>query len=468
MPAGADGSRPPGGARARRRGSAVESRRGARACRARRSRRRRRRRGRCRRPWSTVTRAGPTGAATVTGVPVRSSKPPVSAAARAGSASAARTPESGSKRTGPAGRDAGEAPRGLGGREPLGGRTRGRQRGGDGVQRGLVAERHLAGDVQQLPPVARLEVAPEVAGAERHLDVVRLGVAEAEDAGVALGARALVAGCAGRLEDDHVASPAGPGPTRRAEPEQPGADHDAAAVVGHGADHRNGRSTSVLGPGAKGPAVRSAAVTSGMDVSTHPRSARRHPPEDDRATADPDDAADPAEEPVDGRGRDPAGTPHRAGRCAPSASTSWPSPASAVPAVVLWWHVWSGHPSSTLTCACGDPAQEVWFMAWPAWAIAHLHNLFFSGRGQRPPRRQPALEHVGDAGRRRAGARSPGSSVRSPRPTSRSPSPRRSARGPASPPSGPSSPGSRAPSRRRWSTATRRPSSRRSPSATCR
>ena len=51
----------------------------------------------------------------------------------------------------------------------------------------------------------------------------------------------------------------------------------------------------------------------------------------------------------------------------------------AVPAVVLWWHVWSGHPSSTLTCGCGDPAQQVWFTAWPAWAIEHLHNLFFSG-----------------------------------------------------------------------------------------
>ncbi|HXY26879.1 MAG TPA: hypothetical protein VEH82_01190, partial [Acidimicrobiales bacterium] len=50
-----------------------------------------------------------------------------------------------------------------------------------------------------------------------------------------------------------------------------------------------------------------------------------------------------------------------------------------VPAVVLWWHVWSGHPASTLTCGCGDPAQQVWFTAWPAWAITHAHNLFFSG-----------------------------------------------------------------------------------------
>jgi hypothetical protein len=53
--------------------------------------------------------------------------------------------------------------------------------------------------------------------------------------------------------------------------------------------------------------------------------------------------------------------------------------AFAVPAVVLWWHVWSGHPAATLTCGCGDPAQQVWFTAWPAWAIAHLHNPFFSG-----------------------------------------------------------------------------------------
>ncbi len=50
-----------------------------------------------------------------------------------------------------------------------------------------------------------------------------------------------------------------------------------------------------------------------------------------------------------------------------------------VPAMVLWWDVWTGHPSSTLTCPCGDPAQEVWFMAWPAWAIAHASNPFFSG-----------------------------------------------------------------------------------------
>jgi dolichyl-phosphate beta-glucosyltransferase len=55
-----------------------------------------------------------------------------------------------------------------------------------------------------------------------------------------------------------------------------------------------------------------------------------------------------------------------------------------LPAIVLWWHVWTGHPSSTLTCRCGDPAQEVWFMAWPAWAIAHAGNPFFSGAANVP------------------------------------------------------------------------------------
>jgi hypothetical protein len=56
----------------------------------------------------------------------------------------------------------------------------------------------------------------------------------------------------------------------------------------------------------------------------------------------------------------------------------------ALPAIVIWWHVWTGHPSTTVTCACGDPAQEVWFMAWPAWAITHAANVFFSGAVNAP------------------------------------------------------------------------------------
>jgi hypothetical protein len=52
----------------------------------------------------------------------------------------------------------------------------------------------------------------------------------------------------------------------------------------------------------------------------------------------------------------------------------------AVGGVAMWWQVWSGHPSSTMTCSCGDPSSFVWFLAWPAYAISHGHSLFFSAR----------------------------------------------------------------------------------------
>jgi len=46
--------------------------------------------------------------------------------------------------------------------------------------------------------------------------------------------------------------------------------------------------------------------------------------------------------------------------------------------IVLWWHVWTTHPSTTATCGCGDPALFTWFLEWPAYAIDHGANLFFS------------------------------------------------------------------------------------------
>jgi hypothetical protein len=49
-----------------------------------------------------------------------------------------------------------------------------------------------------------------------------------------------------------------------------------------------------------------------------------------------------------------------------------------VVSVVLWWHVWSTHPTATATCGCGDPALFLWFLEWPAYAIAHGHNPFYS------------------------------------------------------------------------------------------
>ncbi|MHB1582325.1 MAG: hypothetical protein ACYCU7_10635 [Acidimicrobiales bacterium] len=51
----------------------------------------------------------------------------------------------------------------------------------------------------------------------------------------------------------------------------------------------------------------------------------------------------------------------------------------AVPAVALWWHAWDGHLGTTLACSCGDSGQEVWFVAWPAFALAHGGNPLFSG-----------------------------------------------------------------------------------------
>lgn len=55
--------------------------------------------------------------------------------------------------------------------------------------------------------------------------------------------------------------------------------------------------------------------------------------------------------------------------------------------VVVWWRVWiTGHPTSTFTCQCGDPSQELWFLTWTPWAILHGHspflsNAIFAGRG---------------------------------------------------------------------------------------
>ncbi len=46
--------------------------------------------------------------------------------------------------------------------------------------------------------------------------------------------------------------------------------------------------------------------------------------------------------------------------------------------LLLWWHVWSGHPSAVTLCGCEDPSLSVWFLEWPAYALAHGHNPFYS------------------------------------------------------------------------------------------
>lgn len=47
--------------------------------------------------------------------------------------------------------------------------------------------------------------------------------------------------------------------------------------------------------------------------------------------------------------------------------------------VVMWWHVWvTGHPTSSVVCQCGDISEELGYLAWTPYALAHLHNLFLS------------------------------------------------------------------------------------------
>jgi len=69
----------------------------------------------------------------------------------------------------------------------------------------------------------------------------------------------------------------------------------------------------------------------------------------------------------------PAGPPSRRGRALALAAAGY-----LVLAVVVWWNVWSRHPTSTTTCGCGDSALFLWFFAWPAHAISHGLDPFFS------------------------------------------------------------------------------------------
>ena len=46
--------------------------------------------------------------------------------------------------------------------------------------------------------------------------------------------------------------------------------------------------------------------------------------------------------------------------------------------LLVLWHVWSGNPSTTTTCGCGDTSLFTWFLAWPAYALTHATNPLFS------------------------------------------------------------------------------------------
>ncbi len=45
--------------------------------------------------------------------------------------------------------------------------------------------------------------------------------------------------------------------------------------------------------------------------------------------------------------------------------------------VLLWSNAWR-HPTSTTTCGCGDSSLFTWFIEWPAYAISHGLNPFYS------------------------------------------------------------------------------------------
>lgn len=49
-----------------------------------------------------------------------------------------------------------------------------------------------------------------------------------------------------------------------------------------------------------------------------------------------------------------------------------------LPAVAIFWHAWDGHLATAATCGCSDAGQQIWFTAWPAYALSHGSNPFFS------------------------------------------------------------------------------------------
>ena len=45
---------------------------------------------------------------------------------------------------------------------------------------------------------------------------------------------------------------------------------------------------------------------------------------------------------------------------------------------LLWVHAWAEGATTHTLCGCGDPALFLWFFQWPATALAHGQNPFFS------------------------------------------------------------------------------------------
>jgi hypothetical protein len=50
--------------------------------------------------------------------------------------------------------------------------------------------------------------------------------------------------------------------------------------------------------------------------------------------------------------------------------------------LIIWSHLWTGHPASMATCGCGDMSASIWYTSWPAYAISHgLNPLYSSALG---------------------------------------------------------------------------------------
>ena len=71
----------------------------------------------------------------------------------------------------------------------------------------------------------------------------------------------------------------------------------------------------------------------------------------------------------------PEPTTGRSGSWAPWA---WTTAIYSVLSLVVWWNVWTSHPTSTTTCGCGDASLFTWFLEWPAYALEHGNDPFYS------------------------------------------------------------------------------------------
>jgi hypothetical protein len=72
----------------------------------------------------------------------------------------------------------------------------------------------------------------------------------------------------------------------------------------------------------------------------------------------------------------------RSRRIRPTSAASWAAGAIVLYLAISALAFWPVSPVSStrlVGCACSDAAQEVWFLAWPAYALTHGTNPFFSG-----------------------------------------------------------------------------------------